>query len=106
MVTRSLLKRTAVFVDTAASGEECVHKVRQNVYDLILLDYMMPQMDGIDTIRELKKDVQFHIPVIALLLMRLKGIEQTIFKRRILCVSFKASDVEQIRRPADEIFER
>ena len=66
MVTRSLLKRTAVFVDTAASGEECVHKVRQNVYDLILLDYMMPQMDGIDTIRELKKDVQFHIPVIAL----------------------------------------
>ena len=47
MVTRSLLKRTAVFVDTAASGEECVHKVRQNVYDLILLDYMMPQMDGI-----------------------------------------------------------
>ena len=46
MVTRSLLKRTAVFVDTAASGEECVHKVRQNVYDLILLDYMMPQMDG------------------------------------------------------------
>ncbi len=55
MVTRSLLKRTAVFVDTAASGEECVHKVRQNIYDLILLDYMMPQMDGIDTIRELKK---------------------------------------------------
>ena len=45
MVTRSLLKRTAVFVDTAASGEECVHKVRQNIYDLILLDYMMPQMD-------------------------------------------------------------
>ena len=63
MVTSSLLKRTAVFVDTAASGEECIHKVRQNVYDLILLDYMMPQMDGIDTIRELKKDVQFHIPV-------------------------------------------
>ena len=51
MVTSSLLKRTAVFVDTAASGEECIHKVRQNVYDLILLDYMMPQMDGIDTIR-------------------------------------------------------
>ena len=42
MVTRSLLKRTAVFVDTAASGEECVHKVRQNVYDLILLDYIKP----------------------------------------------------------------
>lgn len=80
MVTRSLLKRTAVFVDTAASGEECIHKVRQNVYDLILLDYMMPQMDGIDTIRELKKDVQFHIPVIALTADVTKGIEQTFLK--------------------------
>ena len=84
MVTRSLLKRTAVFVDTAASGEECVHKVRQNVYDLILLDYMMPQMDGIDTIRELKKDVQFHIPVIALTADVTKGIEQT-FLREGFC---------------------
>lgn len=84
MVTRSLLKRTAVFVDTAASGEECVHKVRQNVYDLILLDYMMPQMDGIDTIRELKKDAQFHIPVIALTADVTKGIEQT-FLREGFC---------------------
>lgn len=84
MVTRSLLKRTAVFVDTAASGEECVHKVRQNVYDLILLDYMMSQMDGIDTIRELKKDVQFHIPVIALTADVTKGIEQT-FLREGFC---------------------
>ena len=84
MVTRSLLNRTAVFVDTAASGEECVHKVRQNVYDLILLDYMMPQMDGIDTIRELKKDVQFHIPVIALTADVTKGIEQT-FLREGFC---------------------
>lgn len=84
MVTSSLLKRTAVFVDTAASGEECIHKVRQNVYDLILLDYMMPQMDGIDTIRELKKDVQFHIPVIALTADVTKGIEQT-FLREGFC---------------------
>lgn len=84
MVTRSLLKRTAVFVDTAASGEECVHKVRQNIYDLILLDYMMPQMDGIDTLRELKKDVQFHIPVIALTADVTKGIEQT-FLREGFC---------------------
>ena len=88
MVTRSLLKRTAVFVDTAASGEECVHKVRQNIYDLILLDYMMPQMDGIDTIRELKKDVQFHIPVIALTADVTKGIEQT-FLREGFCAYLK-----------------
>jgi HPt (histidine-containing phosphotransfer) domain-containing protein len=45
---------------------------------------MMPQMDGIDTIRELKKDVQFHIPVIALTADVTKGIEQT-FLREGFC---------------------
>ena len=40
-------------------------------------DYMMPQMDGIATIRELKKDVQFHIQVIALTADVTKGIAQT-----------------------------
>lgn len=84
MVVKSLLKRTAVFVDTADSGEECMDKVRQNRYDLILLDYMMPQMDGIDTIRELKKDPQFHTPVIALSADVTKGIEQT-FLREGFC---------------------
>ena len=61
------------------------HKVKANIYDLILLDYMMPQMDGIDTIRELKKGmIQFHIPVIALTADVTKGIEQT-FLREGFC---------------------
>lgn len=80
MVVRSLLKRTAIFVDTATSGMECVEKVRENTYDLILLDYMMPQMDGIDTIKELKKDPHFQLPVIALSADVTKGIEQTFLK--------------------------
>lgn len=41
-------------------------------------------MDGIDTIRELKKDIQFHIPVIALTADVTKGIEQT-FLREGFC---------------------
>lgn len=80
MVVRSLLKRTAILVDTAANGMECVEKVRENTYDLILLDYMMPQMDGIDTIKELKKDPYFQLPVIALSADVTKGIEQTFLK--------------------------
>lgn len=87
MVVRSLLKRTAVFVDTADSREECIDKVRHNAYDLILLDYMMPQVDGIDTIRELKKDVRFHIPVIALSADVTKGIEQTFLREDLVFFS-------------------
>lgn len=80
MVIKSLLKRTGMFVDLAQSGIECIEKLKENRYDLILLDYMMPQMDGIDTIRELKKDPKFNIPVIALSADVTKGIEQTFLK--------------------------
>ncbi|MFR9099171.1 MAG: response regulator, partial [Anaerostipes hadrus] len=47
MVIRSLLKRTGIFVDTAISGAQCIEKTKENNYDMIFLDYMMPQMDGI-----------------------------------------------------------
>lgn len=80
LVIKSLLKRTGIFVDTAKSGAECMKKAKENSYDMILLDYMMPQMDGIETIRELKKDKTFKIPVIALSADVTKGIEQTFLK--------------------------
>lgn len=68
-VIGGLLKKTQAQIDTALSGEEGLTKVRQTRYDLILLDQMMPGMDGIETLRQLqqldnvKKD---KIPVIAL----------------------------------------
>ena len=80
MVIRSLLKRTGIFVDTAKSGAECIEKVNKNTYDMIFLDYMMPQMDGIETIQKLRQDQTFDIPVIALSADVTKGIEQTFLK--------------------------
>lgn len=67
-------------MDTAKSGAECIRKAKENSYDMILLDYMMPRMDGIETIRELKKDKTFETPVIALSADVTKGIEQTFLK--------------------------
>ncbi len=53
-VIKGLLKRTKVVVDTAESGAEAVRKARQQKYDVIFVDHMMPGMDGIETLRELK----------------------------------------------------
>lgn len=66
-VITSLLRRTGVQLDTAASGFECIEKVRNKKYHLIFLDYMMPEMDGIETFHRLKKEVNGQsVPVIAL----------------------------------------
>ena len=56
MVINSLLKQTLVQVDTAESGAECLKKSAEKKYDIIFLDHMMPDKDGVDTLRELRAD--------------------------------------------------
>ena len=52
-------------IDEVLSGKECLNKVKNKKYDLILMDIMMPEMSGEDTLKELKKIKDFHTPVIA-----------------------------------------
>ena len=54
-------------VSLATNGEECLAQALSDLPDLILLDCMMPKMDGYETCRRLKQDpVLRHIPVIFL----------------------------------------
>ncbi|MBQ9419263.1 MAG: response regulator, partial [Synergistaceae bacterium] len=54
VVLRSLMKETGIKIDEAEGGEECLEKVKQNHYDVILMDYMMPRMDGKQTLENIK----------------------------------------------------
>lgn len=55
---------------TAASGEEALDSVAESPPDLILLDVMMPHMDGYQVVTELKRDIATkHIPIILLTAM-------------------------------------
>ncbi|MDD6573162.1 MAG: cache domain-containing protein [Thermoflexaceae bacterium] len=53
-VAMGLLKRSGIRVDTATSGMECIRKVEKKQYDIILMDHMMPEMDGIETMKALR----------------------------------------------------
>ncbi len=50
-----LLKHAGMDIDVAGSGRECIEKFGKAHYDLVFLDYRMPQMDGIETLAELHK---------------------------------------------------
>ncbi len=54
MVMNELLKRTKMKIDFAKRGEDCISMYSKKKYDIIFLDHMMPGMDGIDTLRQLK----------------------------------------------------
>lgn len=73
-VIKGLLKGTKVFVSTASSGEECLEKIKDTRFDIILLDHMMPGMDGVETLAEIRK-VDKDIPVYALTANSLAGEE-------------------------------
>ncbi len=54
-VVKGLLKKTQVMIDTAESGREAIAKAARQSYDVIFIDHMMPEMDGIETLREMEK---------------------------------------------------
>ncbi len=53
-VVKNLLKKTKVQITEAVSGSECLELIKQNKYDVVLLDHMMPEMDGIETLKRAK----------------------------------------------------
>lgn len=54
-VFKALLKRTELNVDSAMSGAEALELIKEKKYDIIFLDHMMPDMDGIETYKHMKE---------------------------------------------------
>ena len=52
----NLLKRTKVGIDTAASGMSALALAKDKHFDIIFIDHMMPEMDGIETLKRLQKE--------------------------------------------------
>ena len=53
-VVEGLLKATKIQIDTAVSGSECQECVKTTPYQMIFLDHMMPEMDGLETLEHMK----------------------------------------------------
>lgn len=64
-VIKGLLKATKIFVTTADSGEDCLEKMKTTKFNVVLLDHMMPGMDGIETVAKIR-ETDKEIPVYAL----------------------------------------
>ncbi|MCH5268330.1 MAG: DegV family EDD domain-containing protein [Lachnospiraceae bacterium] len=54
-IAANLLKYTRVQIDIVSSGAECLKKTKEKYYHVILMDYMMPGMNGAETLKALRK---------------------------------------------------
>ena len=82
-VIKCLLKSTKLQVDTAKSGQECLEIVKAKQYDLIFMDHMMPEMDGVETLHcmmQMEENQNRHTPVIALTANAISGMKEMYLK--------------------------
>ncbi len=54
VVATSLFKNYEMVIDTAGSGKESIRKYRDNDYDIVFMDHMMPEMDGVEAMQKIK----------------------------------------------------
>jgi len=67
LLVQRILAKARYEVVLAADGVEALEQARQSSPDLILLDMMLPRLDGVGVLEALKKDVNMaHIPVIVM----------------------------------------
>lgn len=78
LVASKLLERTKATVDTAMSGNECIEKIKLKKYDIIFMDYMMPEKDGIETFHEIREtdSPNQNTPVVALTANAIAGARE------------------------------
>jgi PAS domain S-box-containing protein len=70
------LKKWGITVDVATNGQECLARVSQGAYDLILMDCQMPEIDGFEAtqaIRLQEMTLNHHIPIIAMTAYAMTG---------------------------------
>ena len=103
-VARKSLEPFEMEIDECYTGTEAIEYVKNNYYDLILMDIMMPEMNGEEAFEILKQDKQFNTPTIALTADALSGA-----KEHYLALGFadyipKPFTKDQIKEKLDEVF--
>jgi CheY-like chemotaxis protein len=77
-IAKGMLALYGLQIDTAKSGDEAIEKIKYNVYDLVLMDHLMPGMDGMKTTRKIRrlKGVYKKLPIVALTVNTAAGAKE------------------------------
>ena len=109
-VIQSLLKRTGIQIDSASSGKEAIKLAMAKAYDVIFIDHMMPDMDGIETLRAIRETGESKdSPAVALTANAISGAREMYLDAGFTDYLSKPVDGSKLERllagllPADKI---
>ncbi len=99
IIARQLLEPYKLVVDMAVNGSEALIKAKENHYDLIFMDHMMPEMDGVETLYELRKlEVEYcrTVPVVALTANAVYGAKKELIDAGFCDYVAKPIEIKQL----------
>ena len=106
-VARKALRDFNFIIDECYDGNECLDKVKQgNEYDLILMDIMMPHMNGEEAFKKLKENPNFNIPTIALTADAVAGSQEKYMEDGFVGYIAKPFTKEQILELLNNVFNK
>jgi len=103
-VARRAISNFDFEIDECYDGVECLEKLKDNTYDLILMDIMMPNMNGEVTLSKLKENPDFKIPVIALTADAIAGAKEKYLSEGFVDYISKPFTRDQIKEKLDKVF--
>ncbi|MDR0910231.1 MAG: response regulator [Spirochaetaceae bacterium] len=80
-VAKGMIEVFDIHTDTASSANEAIQKVQQKSYDLVFMDQMMPEKDGIEATEEIRAMGFTHIPIIALTANAIEGTKDLLLSK-------------------------
>ncbi len=103
-VIQSLLKKTRIRIDTAASGRDALRLAADTSYDVIFIDHMMPDMDGIETLKHIRKSGESRdVPAVALTANAVSGAREMYLEAGFSDYLSKPVDGEKLERMLSEM---
>ena len=107
-VFTGLLKATKIQIDEAENGKECLEKVSKKAYDIIFLDHMMPEMDGVEAFRIMKKMEDFpskNAPVVILTANAIVGAKEKYLEEGFQAFLEKPIDFKKLEDMIKELLD-
>ncbi|MCR5557865.1 MAG: response regulator [Butyrivibrio sp.] len=101
VVANGLFKEYNMIIDTAGSGREAIAKFAENDYDVVFMDHMMPEMDGIEAmkqIRSLANQQYKSICIIALTANAISGAREMFLREGFDGFISKPIDINEFER--------
>ena len=107
-VAKRLIEKYKFQIDSVTSGKECINKIKDDEkFDVIFMDHMMPEMDGIETLHVLKRLEGYTIPpVVALTANAIAGMKEMYLNEGFNDYLSKPINVNELDRVINKLFKK